>query len=117
MSFEESSRSAGRIRLPPPARRYEPISVIAETRETVPRSNSVSIAARSSRSRSKTSFTVNTGATLNRYASLLALSVGAVIGKLHIDTEIILLQQCNRLLQGVAVLSTDADYVALDRCL
>src|SRR5437879_5762627 len=114
MSFEESSRSAGRIRLPPPARRYEPISVIAETRETVPRSNSVSIAARSSRSRSKTSFTVNTGATLNRYAFLFTRSVGTVVGELHINAKIILLQQRNCLLQGVAIFAADADHVALD---
>src|ERR1700690_2600801 len=43
------------MRLPPPPRRYSPISVMAVTPETVSRPNSRSIAARSSRRSSKTS--------------------------------------------------------------
>ena len=44
------------MRLPPPPRRYSPISVMASTPETVSRPNSRSMAARSSRSSSKNSF-------------------------------------------------------------
>src|SRR6266568_2538485 len=43
------------MRLPPPPRRYSPISVMAVTPETVSRPNSRSMAARSSRRSSKTS--------------------------------------------------------------
>src|SRR6266536_2228336 len=43
------------MRLPPPSRKYSPISVMAVTPETVSRPNSRSMAARSSRRSSKTS--------------------------------------------------------------
>ena len=43
-AWQESSSKAGRRRLPPPARRYSPISVIARTPETVSRPNSRSMA-------------------------------------------------------------------------
>ena len=54
----ESSSSEGRMRLPPPSRRYSAISVMVLTLEAASRPNSCSIATRSSRSRSKTSLAV-----------------------------------------------------------
>ena len=57
-AFAESSSSSGRMRLPPPAIRYWAMSVMTSTSEADCRRNSCSIAARSSRSRSKTSFAV-----------------------------------------------------------
>ena len=53
------------MRLPPPLRRYSPISVIAWTPETVSRPNSTSNATRSSRSRSNTSFPLIVAGALN----------------------------------------------------
>ena len=57
-AFEERSNSSGRMRLPPPAIRYCAMSVMTSTFDADCRVNSSSIAARSSRSRSKTSFAV-----------------------------------------------------------
>src|SRR5579863_2788470 len=98
----------GRIRLPPPARRYSPISVIASTPETVSRPNSRSIAERSARSSSKISFPLMAGDVLTRL-------VASVIGELHINAEIPLLQQGNDFLQCIAILAAYPYQVALDR--
>src|SRR5579884_559098 len=97
------------MRLPPPSRRYSPISVITETPETASRSNSRSMASRSSRRRSKTSF----AATL---AGVLTL-VGPIVGELHVDAEIFVAQQPDYLLQRVAILAAHAHGVALNRSL
>ena len=80
-----SSSSAGRIRLPPPSRRYSPISVMTSTPETASRSNSRSMASKSSRNRSNTSL-----------AAVLALTEAVtlarpVVRKLHVDAEIFVL--------------------------
>src|ERR1700682_4489511 len=40
--------------------------------------------------------------------------VRAVIGELNVDAEIVALDECDDLLQRVAVLAADADHVALD---
>ena len=68
------------MRLPPPPRRYSPISVMASTPETVSRPNSRSMAERSSRSISKISFPLMVaGVLMSRFhglrASLSRLSV------------------------------------------
>src|SRR5215467_10566032 len=108
-SLELRSNSAGRSRLPPPARRCSPISVMARTLETVSRPNSRSIAARSSRSRSKTSFA------LDVVGALKEPLVASVVRELHIDPEIPPAQQRNDLLQDIAVLAAHANRVSLDR--
>src|SRR5271157_3438119 len=109
ISLQESSSKAGRRRLPPPARRYSPISVIARTPETVSRPNSRSMAARSSCSRSKTSLAL--WVTVGFKA---CPSVGSIVGKLHVDAEIALLQHGDDFLQRVAVFAADAHQVALN---
>src|SRR5580658_9718931 len=125
-SLEERKRSAGRMRLPPPARRYSPISVMACTLETVSCSNSPSRAARSSRSRSKISFPLIMAGALNDGALLFASSaavlsvlrlVRPVIGKLQVDSEIMLPQHSDDFLQRVAVLAADTHQISLDRSL
>src|SRR5882724_330213 len=141
-SFAERSNSAGRIRLPPPARRYSPISVIAATFETVWRPNCSSIATRSSRSRSKISFPLMAVVALKsiyrRDAEIAGAerspirvlnesqtrrplrldgricSVRPVIRELHINSKVVLLHQGDDFLQRVAVLTADPHYVALD---
>src|ERR1700691_892242 len=100
------------MRLPPPARRYSPISVIAATFEIVSRPNCSSIAAMSSRSRSKSSFPVLDVVAPNR---LLAPLVGPVVRELQIDAEILPLDHGDDFLQGVAIFAADAHYVSLDR--
>src|SRR6266853_1628904 len=149
-SFDDSNKSAGRIRFPPPPRRYSPISVIAVTFETVSRPNSRSMAARSSRRSSKTSRPLVAGIVLiyfsprrhggtekinlNKTFSAPAVStrtrtnlvlpsvspclrgelVCPVIRKLHINSEILLLQQSDDFLQRVAILPADPHEVSLD---
>ena len=76
-AFAESSRSSGRMRLPPPAIRYSAISVMTATSEADWLENSCSIAARSSRSRSKTSFAVAMESVLTLLESIRA--TGAVL--------------------------------------
>src|SRR5581483_1156401 len=97
------------MRLPPPSRRYSPISVMTPTPETASRSNSRSIASRSSRRRSKTSF----AATL---AGVLTL-VGPVVSELHVDAEILIAQYPYDLLQRIEILAAHAHGVALNRSL
>src|SRR5579872_2510076 len=95
------------MRFPPPSRRYSPISVVTSTLETASRSNSRSMATRSSRRRSKTSL-----------AAALAeevMLVGPVIGELHIDAKVPVLEHPDDLLQGIAILAADPDRVALNR--
>src|SRR5208283_5938460 len=110
ISLQESSSNAGRRRLPPPARRYSPISVIALTPETVSRPNSRSMAARSSCSRSKTSLALWVTDALKYFVP----SVGSVIRELHVNAEIALPQQGDDFLQCIAVLAADAHQVALN---
>lgn len=57
------------MRLPPPSRRYSPISVMAETLETVSCPNSASMASRSSCRSSKISFPLMVDGVLNRFLS------------------------------------------------
>src|SRR5436309_13356858 len=99
------------MRLPPPPRRYSPISVMATASDTVSRPNSRSMAARSSRTRSKISRTwVVTGVVKTR-----SWSLRPVIDELHVDAKIAPAQQCDDLLQYVAVFAAHAHQVALDR--
>src|SRR6476469_9125716 len=114
-SLAASSSNAGRILLPPPARRCSPMSVIARTFETVSRPNSRSIAARSSRSNSNISLTLPVAGELKDFPSLLVLA--AVVGELHVDPEVVAFQQGNHLLQRVAVLAADSHRISLNRCL
>src|SRR5205823_13721913 len=107
-NFEANNSSAGRMRLPPPSRRYSPISVMTATSETASRSNSRSMASRSSRNRSNTSFTAALA-----LAGVVTL-VGPVVGELHIDAEIPVLERRDHLLQSIAIFAGDADGVALD---
>src|SRR5215813_13177912 len=124
-SLALSSSSAGRRRLPPPARKCSPISVMARTLETVSRPNSRSMAARSSRRSSKTSFAPDVAGELKsplwpRLALLPARPewlVAPVIGELHVDPEIAPAQERDDLLQGVAVFAAHPDGIALNRCL
>src|SRR6266581_2655043 len=94
------------MRLPPPARRYSPISVMARTFETVSRPNSRSMAARSSRSRSKISFPVVAVSKVN--------SVSPVIRELHINAEIAGTHQRNNFLQNVAIFAAHPHQIALN---
>src|SRR5215472_14186586 len=112
MSLQESSSKAGRRRLPPPARRYSPISVMARTSDTVSRPNSRSIAARSSCRRSKTSLAL-------RITVMFKVGplVRSIICELHVDTEIGLLEHGDDLLQRVAVFAANAHKITLNRCL
>src|SRR4029077_19610574 len=100
------------MRLPPPARRCSPISVMARTLETVSRPNSRSMAARSSRSSSKTSLADVVAGELN-----LPLLVIPVISELHVDAEIPPAQERNHFLQRVAIFAAYAHCIALDRSL
>src|SRR6185312_9986464 len=105
-SLAASSSRAGRMRLPPPSRRYSPISVITVTPETASRSNSRSIASRSSRRRSSTSLTA---------ALVVVLTlVGPVVGELHVDAKILVAQKRNYLLQRVPIFAAHAHGVALN---
>src|SRR5215469_777703 len=121
------------MRLPPPARRYSPISVIARTLEMVSRPNSSSSATRSSRSRSNTSLPLMVAGALKIVLALLTTesrrrngflctsgvksSVRSVVYELQIDSEIVPSQQLDHFLQGVAILAADPNQIALDRCL
>src|ERR1700693_3532303 len=127
------------MRLPPPARKYSPISVMACTPETVSCPNSSSSAARSSCSRSKISFPLMRGGALkmdicfhhgdtvsrkNQTLCFLCVSVSPgwilflvrpVIGKLQVDPEIMPPQHGDDVLQRVAVFAADPHQVSLDR--
>src|SRR6185369_5815386 len=111
-NLADRSRSAGRSLLPPPARRYSPISVMTFTFDTVSRPNSRSMAARSSRSSSKTSFALPV-AGVAKHGPLR----GTVIRKLHVDAEIFAAKQGNDLLQSIAIFAAHAYQVTLDRSL
>src|ERR1700693_3598508 len=109
------------MRLPPPFRRYSPISVITCTSETVSCPNSPSSAARSSCSSSKISFPLMRGGALNdrppgfslrpprQFSASSALKVlflvASVIRKLQVDPEIVSPQQSDDFLKRVAVLA------------
>src|SRR5689334_9331724 len=97
------------MRLPPPARRCSPISVMARTLETVSRPNSRSMAARSSRNSSKTSLAVVVPGELK--ISFLV----TVIGELHVNAEVMALQERNDFLERVAVFAAYPHRVSLDR--
>src|SRR5271165_3284301 len=139
------------MRLPPPARRYSPISVMAVTFDTVSRPNSASSRTRSSRSRSKISLPLMADVVLKRrsdfpntifnrrdrrarrgdlspvssclmfFSAASAISavptllVRTVVRKLHVDSEILPLDQGDDLLQRIAVLAAHAHHVALNR--
>src|ERR1700693_5184927 len=109
------------MRLPPPFRRYSPISVITCTSETVSRPNSPSSAARSSCSSSKISFPLMRGGALNPLCSPVSdvmkilLSIRPVIRKLQVNPKIVSPQQSDDFLQRVAVLAADPHQVALNR--
>src|SRR5271170_4823447 len=113
----------GRMRLPPPLRKYSPISVIASTPETVSRPNSRSMAERSPRSSSKISFPLIVAGVLNRFVpnSLAStvesqnLLVCSVIRKLGIDAEILPAKERNDFLQRVAIFATHPHQVSLNR--
>src|SRR5579859_1251614 len=109
-SLEESNSSAGRMRLPPPPRKYSPISVMARTLETVSRPNSRSMAERSSRNRSKISFREMVAGLPNSFIA----SVGPVVGELHVNAKISAPEQGHDFLQGVAIFAADANGVTLD---
>ena len=126
----ESSSSEGRMRLPPPSRRYSAISVMVLTPEAASRPNSCSIATRSSRSRSKTSLAVAIASVLKalrfsvlsqcslpltcKCARIAVRSIGAVVGELQIHAQIFAAQQGDDRLQLVAVLARYSDSIALD---
>src|SRR5437868_3339379 len=125
-SLEESSSRAGRIRLPPPARRYSPMSVMTRTLETVSRPNSRSMAARSSRNSSKISRALVAGCVAMKSCETPIFSLQPlrnrmlnrpVIRELHINAKVGILQQRDDLLQGVAIAPADPHQVPLDGCL
>src|ERR1700682_1448034 len=108
------------MRLPPPPRRYSPISVIAVTSETVSRPNSRSMAARSSRRSSKTSVPFTAApfiAGMLKVSLESWISIAPVIRKLHVNPKILLPQQRNNFLQRISILAADSHNIALDRCL
>src|SRR6185437_963915 len=137
MAFAASSNNAGRMRCPPPSRRYPAISVIESTSEAEERANSCSTAIRSSWSRSNTSFAVVIAAVL-KFRSVLVMDAVAsvstrapisstifvasprpglirpVVRELQINPEVVFLQQCNHILQRVPILAADAHGVRLD---
>src|SRR5262249_6201025 len=82
---------------------------MTSTPEMASRSNSCSMARRSSRNRSNTSF----AAALAEVVNL----VGPVIGELHIDSEIFSLERRDDLLQRVAIFAAHAHGITLDRSL
>src|SRR5690349_10821 len=115
-SLAASSNSAGRMRLPPPSRRYSPISVIAVTLETVSRPNSRSMAERSSRNRSKISFCDMVAGMLNFLSPRLTWNpLRPVIGELHINAKVGATQQGDDFLQRVAVFAAHPHGVSLNR--
>src|SRR4051812_41729330 len=103
------------MRLPPPPRRYSPISVMAPTFETVSRPNSRSMAERSSRRRSNISFAFIAGGLARRSFIVGPALIRSVVRELHVDTEIAALHQRDDLLQRVAVFAGHPHGVALDR--
>src|SRR5579864_6417154 len=98
------------MRLPPPARRYSPMSVMARTLETVSRPNSRSMAARSSRSSSKISLPDMVADVLKIFAKLST----AVVRELHVNAKIGAAQHGDDLLQRVAVFAAHPHQVTLD---
>src|SRR5947209_11570610 len=122
-NFADSNRSAGRRRLPPPARRYSEIAVIAPTLEMDARSNSCSMATRSSRRRSKTSLAENVAAALTESVYLTVAiqpygpSLRTVVRELHIQAEILLFKESDDGLQFVTIFAAHAHGVALYGCL
>src|SRR5690348_15000387 len=96
------------MRLPPPSRRYSPISVMTSTLEMASRWNSCSIASRSSRNRSNTSLAAKLA-----LADVVTL-IGPVVRKLHIDAEVFALEGRDCLLQRVAIFATYAHGVTLN---
>src|ERR1700733_10288986 len=88
---------------------------MAATEETASAPNSRSMAARSSWSRSKTSFAVDVATVLTCGLQPAGRSARTVIRELHIDAEVAPLQQRDDFLQRIAVLAGDPDAVALDR--
>src|SRR5580700_9135517 len=57
------------------------------------------------------------GPSMNRLSIRRGISVGAIVGELHVDSEIVAAQQRDDLLQRIAIFAGDAHYVALDRSL
>src|ERR1700723_1403106 len=132
----ESSSSEGRIRLPPPSRRYSAISVMVLTLEAASRPSSCSMATRSSRRRSKNSRPVSIASVLNalrfsypccagpsamrrlpvrmRRPRQCCALIRAVVRKLQIHAQILAPQQSDNRLQLVAVLTGHSHSIALN---
>src|SRR3984893_10439866 len=114
----------GRMRLPPPLRRYSPISVIASTPETVSRPNSRSMAERSPRSNSKISFPLMPACALNWFVPKSEAStveskkflIRSVIRELRINTEILATKERDDFLQRVTILASAPHQFSLTRC-
>src|SRR6516165_4081034 len=125
---EASSSRLGRIRLPPPSRRYSAISVMVLTLDAASRPSSCSMATRSSRSRSNTSLAVAIASVLKSFrfprfsgSGLLqgscresAMLISPVVGELQIDAQVLAAQQRNDGLQIVPVLAGYSHSIALD---
>src|SRR6185312_2720715 len=107
-ALAESSRSKGRMRLPPPAMRYWAMSVMTSTFEADWVANSRSMAARSSRRRSKTSAAVAMESVLTRMSEYQdAGLVRAEIRELQADAEILATKKRHNILQNVAIFADD----------
>src|ERR1035437_6252837 len=131
------------MRLPPPLRRYSAISVMVLTPEAASRPSSCSMATRSSRSSSKTSFAVAIASVLKALRSLCLIlpcgcrsllveplerlptagafrgphrkwSIRAVVGELQFQPHLPAAQQRDDGLQLVPVLAGYSDCIALD---
>src|ERR1700687_1476023 len=110
------------MRLPPPLRRYSPISVIASTPETVSRPNSRSMAERSPRSNSKISFPLMAARVLNWFVPKSEAStaesrilVCSVVRKLRIDAKILPTEERDDFLQRVPIFPAHPYQVSLNR--
>src|SRR5271165_7128556 len=125
---DERRSSDGRMRLPPPSRRYSAISVIVLTLDAASRPSSCSIATRSSRSRSKTSLAVAIASVLKSFrfprvpdSGVLkgscrrsVMLIRPVIRKLQVHTKVLAAQQGDDRLQVVAVLAGYSHSIALN---
>src|SRR6185437_16315138 len=122
-----SSKRLGRIRLPPPSRRYSAISVMVLTLDAASRPNSCSIATRSSRSRSKTSLAVDIASVLKSFrfprvsgSGLQGSCRGSVmlirpvVRKQQVDSQIFPAKQRDDRLQVVAVFPGYSHTIALN---
>ena len=110
-SLADSNSKTGRIRLPPPARRCSPISVMARTLEH-------RIAAKLALNRGQIvtqqleNFFRRRCAPVNSKVSFI---ISSVVRKLHINAKVVAAQQCNNFLQRVAVFAAHPHHIPLDR--